>query len=107
MHDGVVEIASISAKTGHGDGMAGRLDTALAIILSESRATRAHWLRQIEDEDEFLLVVRWDSVDDHLSFRDTPAFARYRAALAPDLAQVSWFRHYVASGPVDAGQGEH
>ena len=38
--------------------------------------------RGIENPDSFILLVQWDSVDDHMKgFRESPAFTEWRALL--------------------------
>ncbi len=42
--------------------------------------------RIIENPAEYRLLVRWDSVDAHLAFRETPAFQIWRSLAGPFFA---------------------
>jgi len=42
--------------------------------------------------------VRWESVAAHQAFRDSPAFAGYRATIQDHFAAPPSFRHYTVAG---------
>ncbi|WP_156679693.1 antibiotic biosynthesis monooxygenase family protein [Sphingomonas profundi] len=50
--------------------------------------------RSIEAPDLFRLLVRWDSVDDHMvGFRNSPAFAEWRRLAGPHFARPPHVEH--------------
>lgn len=50
--------------------------------------------RGVEHPDKFILMIRWDSMDAHIGFTQQPAFADFRAILAPFTAGGS-MEHFV------------
>jgi len=76
-----------------------------ALIEARSVISRAHGFislelhRGIESPDRYLLLVEWETVDDHLvGFRQSEAFAQWRALIGPYFASPPIVDHY---GPVD------
>jgi heme-degrading monooxygenase HmoA len=61
-----------------------------------SKGFRKIEMRQgIENPDTWLLLVWWDSVDDHMKgFRESPAFAEWRRHLGPYFAAPPAVEHY-------------
>ena len=58
--------------------------------------------RGIETDGRYLLLVQWQSVDDHMvGFRQSPQFLRWRALLGPFFAAAPAVEHYQL---VSAGQ---
>jgi heme-degrading monooxygenase HmoA len=51
---------------------------ALPIIESAPGCHGAEFRRQDEDSSVYLLLVRWDSVDLHMAFRETDLYAAWR-----------------------------
>jgi quinol monooxygenase YgiN len=49
----------------------------------------------IEDPSAFRLIVEWDSVDDHMvTFRNSPAFARWRELAGPFFVEPPKVEHW-------------
>ena len=61
-----------------------------------SKGFRKLEMRQgVENPDSWLLLVWWDTVDDHMKgFRDSPAFAEWRKHLGPFFASPPAVEHY-------------
>ena len=76
-----------------------------ALIEARSVISRAHGFillelhRGVESPDRYLLLVEWETVDDHMvGFRQSEAFAQWRALIGPYFASPPVADHY---GPVD------
>jgi heme-degrading monooxygenase HmoA len=51
--------------------------------------------RGVENPDSFLLLVWWDSVDDHMKgFRESAGVVEWRKHLAPFFASPPAMEHY-------------
>lgn len=50
--------------------------------------------RGIEKPDVYLLLLRWDAVDDHVRFTKTPEFARFSELVGPYLAAAPDALHF-------------
>ena len=49
----------------------------------------------IESPERYLLMLFWDSVDDHMvHFRESPAFAEWRAIVGPFFASPPVMEHF-------------
>jgi heme-degrading monooxygenase HmoA len=49
----------------------------------------------IENPNRYLLMIFWDSVDDHMiHFRQSPAFAEWRAIVGPFFATPPVMEHF-------------
>ena len=92
----IVERANFAIKPG-----TAKAEFAAAYALARphieaSKGFRKIELRQgVENPDTWLLLVWWDSVDDHMKgFRDSPAFAEWRKHLGPFFASPPAVEHY-------------
>jgi heme-degrading monooxygenase HmoA len=49
----------------------------------------------IEDEERYLLLVEWESIDAHLvGFRGSPAYTKWRELLGPHYRDAPVVEHY-------------
>ena len=76
-------------------------DFAAAYALARPHIEGAKGFRKIEmrqgveNPDTWLLLVWWDSVDDHMKgFRESPAFAEWRKHLGSFFASPPAVEHY-------------
>jgi heme-degrading monooxygenase HmoA len=67
---------------------------ALAIIESAPGCHGAEVRRQQENASVYLLLVRWSSVEDHMEFRQTTLFARWRDLTHPFYANSPVVAHF-------------
>jgi heme-degrading monooxygenase HmoA len=56
---------------------------ALPLIESAPGCHGAEFRRQSEDPSVYLLLVRWDSIELHLAFRETELYAAWRELTHP------------------------
>jgi heme-degrading monooxygenase HmoA len=75
----MLEHALLRVKTGEERAFETSMATALPIIESAEGCFGAEVRRQAEDESIYLLLVRWSSIDAHLTFRETELFTTWRA----------------------------
>lgn len=90
----VVELATMRARPGRSDEMAEALPAALTVVAEADGCLDTAVLRCVERPDEFVLRIRWTSVEAHHAFRDAPDFPHYRAHFAEHLDEVLGFAHY-------------
>jgi quinol monooxygenase YgiN len=75
----VTEIAYLKIDPARGAEFATAVAEAAALFRSAQGCRSMRIDSVVEDESAYRLVVEWDSVDDHMiTFRDSPAFARWR-----------------------------
>lgn len=83
-------------------GTAGDFETAYAqarkLIEASKGCRKASMHRGIENPDSFILLVEWDTLEDHMvGFRESPAFTEWRALLGPYFAGPPAVEHYKAA----------
>jgi len=54
-------------------------------------------LRGVERPDHYLLLIEWDSVDDHVAFTSTEAFGEFRSLAGPFFAGKPAMEHFAPS----------
>jgi heme-degrading monooxygenase HmoA len=68
-------------------------------VISQSGGFRSFRLqRGIEEPSSYLLLVEWDSVQDHMQgFRESALFVRWRELIGPFFAAAPEVQHYQAA----------
>jgi heme-degrading monooxygenase HmoA len=80
----VLEVANIQVVPGSEDEFALAYRGAREVLASTPGCRSVRMTRGIESPARFVLLVEWDSVQDHLqNFRDTERFTTWRAAIGP------------------------
>jgi len=75
----MLEHALLSIRVGEEPAFEESMREALPLIESAEGCFGAEVRRQAEDGSFYLLLVRWSSIDAHLSFRETELFTAWRA----------------------------
>ncbi|HQZ00512.1 MAG TPA: antibiotic biosynthesis monooxygenase [Propionicimonas sp.] len=99
----VIEHAQISVLPGREDEFAAIFAQARAILSQSAGFRWAELHRFVERESVFLLLVGWDSLDDHMvGFRESDLFGQWRALISPFFAAPPVVEHFAA---ITAGVG--
>jgi quinol monooxygenase YgiN len=94
----ILERAIFPVKPGHADQFATAFEKAALLIRAAKGCRKANMHRGVENPDSFILLVEWDSVEDHMvGFRESPAFTEWRALLSPHFAAPPAMEHYAAA----------
>ena len=95
----IVEVAEFRVKAEDHAEFGKALATGVEKFLSRSRGYRSHQiLGGIESLGRYLLVVQWESVEDHMhGFRGGPTFADWRAIISPFFVQPPKMEHFAIS----------
>ena len=91
----VLEHAVIALRPGTSESFEAALREARAVIASAHgfRSFEAH--RGVESPDEYLLLIAWDTFEDHvIGFRESEAFTRWRALIGPYFASPPAVVHF-------------
>jgi quinol monooxygenase YgiN len=84
------------------EGFEAAVGRALDVLAAAPGCQEARVLFGIEGPDEPCFVIRWDSVEAHETFRETPEFADYRATIAEFFSAPPSYRHFQV-GPTGEG----
>lgn len=90
----ILEIAELRVVQGREQEFEAAVQQAVPLF---QRARGCHGMdleRSIEAPDKYRLVVRWDTVEDHMvGFRGSPEFQEWRRLVGPHLAQAPVVEH--------------
>lgn len=93
----ILERAIFAIKPGQADDFAAAFAQAAPLIRAAKGCRKAEMHRGIENPDSFILLVEWDTLEDHMvGFRESKAFAEWRAILGPHFASPPAVEHYTA-----------
>lgn len=95
----VLEHAHITIRPGTADEFEDAVLRARSIIAASEGFVSLELHRGIEEPHRYLLLVEWDSLDDHvIGFRQSEAFPRWRALIGPYFESPPLVDHFA---PVD------
>ena len=93
----IIERAIFAIKPGQADDFAKAFGLAGSLIRAAKGCRKAEMHRGIENPDSFILLVEWETLEDHMvGFRESPAFTEWRALLGPHFASPPAVEHYAA-----------
>ncbi len=90
----ILEHARLVVTSGREALFEASMREAFVIIESAPECHGAEVRRQVEDGSNYLLLVRWTSLEAHLDFRATPLFEQWRARTHPFYASAPVVTHY-------------
>ena len=83
----ILERALITVKPGQAEAFKQAFAKARSHIEGSKGCRKVEMRQGIEHPDDFLLLVWWDTLEDHnIGFRESPAFTEWRAILGPLFA---------------------
>jgi heme-degrading monooxygenase HmoA len=101
----VLEHALIDIRPGTGEAFEAALAEARQVIAASTGFVSLSLQRGVEAEHRYLLLVEWETLDDHVvGFRESPAFTAWRARIGPFFASPPEVVHF-ALPPVTAQVG--
>jgi heme-degrading monooxygenase HmoA len=90
----IFEIAEIRVVAGHEQEFEASVQQAVPLFERAKGCRGMELQRTIETTGKYRLVVRWDTVDDHMvGFRGSPDFQEWRRLVGPHLAQAPVVEH--------------
>jgi heme-degrading monooxygenase HmoA len=96
----VLESALLHVKPGQEAAFEAAFDEARHIIGAMQGFVSLSLSRCVEKASDYLLLVRWQTLEDHtIGFRQSAEYQRWRALLHPFYEPFPTVEHYVATGP--------
>ncbi len=92
----ILEVADIQIQP----GKQAEFDTAIVrgvqTVISHAKGFRDYRIhRGIESPERYLLTIRWETLENHtIDFRESPAFAEWRAIVSPFFAAPPKVEHF-------------
>jgi heme-degrading monooxygenase HmoA len=91
----VLERAVINVPAGQETAFEAAFERGKAVITASPGCRSARLHRGIESPSQYLLLVEWDRLDDHLvGFRQSPRFDDWRAIVGPFFDSPPEVDHY-------------
>jgi len=92
----ILELADIRIHTGQHEEFEHAAKRGLDTVLSKARGFRSYEVRRsIESPDRYVLLIQWDTLEDHtVGFRTSPAHAEWRAIVGAYFAQPPVVEHF-------------
>ena len=96
----IIEIADIKVRPEDRDAFSEAIQRAAATVLSKSDGYRRHLILACQETPgRFILHVEWDTLEAHtVGFRQSPAFAQWRAIIGPFFLQPPHVEHFDVVG---------
>ncbi len=92
----VLEVAVLELRPGRAEAFEEAFREAQAILAASPGYQRHELRRCLEQDDRYLLLVWWDSLESHTQgFRGSPAYERWRALLHSFYDPFPTVEHYV------------
>ena len=83
----ILERALMTTKPGQAEAFKAAFAKARPHIEGSKGCRKVEMRQGIENPEDFLLLVWWDTLEDHnIGFRESPAFTEWRAILGPLFA---------------------
>lgn len=90
----VLEVALIDVLPGAPDAFAAAYRQASTLVTDTPGCRSIRMTRGIETPTRFVLLVEWDSVENHEAFRAGDRFPRWRALIGPHFADAPVVEHF-------------
>ena len=92
----ILELADIRIHAGQNAAFEEAIQRGLASVISTVKGVRGFSVnRGIESADRYVLQITWDSLKDHtVGFRQSDAFAQWRAIVGPFFAGAPTVEHF-------------
>lgn len=92
----ILEVADILIHPGRQADFVRAVHEGLDTVISKSAGFRGYEIRHgIESPERYLLLLQWDSLEDHtVGFRESDLYPRWRALVAPFFARPPAVEHF-------------
>jgi heme-degrading monooxygenase HmoA len=91
----ILEHADIRIDPARATEFEAAIERGLSTVVSRSRGFGGHKVnRSLESPGRYILMIYWDTLEDHtVGFRQSPAFAEWRAIVGPFFLQPPVVEH--------------
>ncbi len=92
----IFEIADIHVQPGRASEFEQALNQGLHEVFPQARGFLGHEVQRcIETPERYVLLLRWETVEDHtVGFRGSPLFAQWRGLVGDFFAQPPKVEHF-------------
>ncbi|MBT9597177.1 MAG: antibiotic biosynthesis monooxygenase [Vitreoscilla sp.] len=92
----ILELADIRIQPGQQAAFDAAIERGVTTVIAHAKGYRGYKVNKgIENPERYILQIFWDSLDDHMvGFRQSPAFADWRAIVGPFFAGPPVVEHF-------------
>lgn len=96
----ILELADIRIQPGQQAAFDAALEQGVREVISQAKGFRGYKVnRGIESPERYLLMIFWETLENHtVDFRQSPAFAQWRAIVGPFFAAPPAVEHFELVG---------
>ena len=92
----ILEIADIRIQPGQQAAFEKAIQEGVTTVIAQAKGFEGFKInRGIESPERYILQIFWATLEDHtVGFRESPAFAQWRAIVGPFFAQPPQVEHF-------------
>ena len=92
----ILELADIRITPGENAEFDAAIERGVETVISKAKGFLGYQVqRGIESPERYVLLIRWQTLANHtVDFRESPAFAQWRAIVGPFFAQPPQVEHF-------------
>jgi len=92
----VLEVADIRIAPGQQAAFEEAIHRGVRTVIALAKGFQSYSVQHsLESPERYLLLIEWASLEDHtIGFRQSPAFAQWRAIVGPFFAQAPVVEHF-------------
>jgi heme-degrading monooxygenase HmoA len=92
----ILEVADIRIAPGRNADFDAAIRRGVESVIAKAKGFRGYQVHKgVESPERYLLLIRWDTLENHtVDFRESPAFAEWRAIVGPFFAQPPQVDHF-------------
>jgi heme-degrading monooxygenase HmoA len=92
----ILEVADVRIQPGQQAAFDQAIVHGVESVIAKAKGYRGYKVQHsIESPERYLLMIFWDTLDNHMvDFRQSPAFAQWRAIVGPFFAQAPLVEHF-------------
>ena len=92
----ILELADIRIQPGQNTAFEAAIERGLQTVIAHAKGFQGFKVNKgIESPERYVLQIFWDTLEDHtVGFRESPAFAEWRAIVGPFFAGPPVVEHF-------------
>ncbi len=92
----ILELADIRIPPGQQAAFEEAIQRGLTTVIANSKGFQGFKVNKgVENPERYILQIFWDTLEDHtVGFRESPAFAQWRAIVGPFFASPPVVEHF-------------
>jgi heme-degrading monooxygenase HmoA len=92
----ILELADIRIHSGQNAAFEEAIERGLQTVIRQAKGFQGYKVnRGIENKERYILQIFWDTLEDHtVGFRQSEAFAQWRAIVGPFFAGAPVVEHF-------------